>query len=61
MRALSWFRRLLALHQVVYLFHFVADPQAWFAPGRMVRPVPQPATRPPLVIQFIQKTTMIIP
>ena len=35
---IQWFRRLLALHQLIYLVSFLPDPSSWFAPGKMVIP-----------------------
>lgn len=35
---IQWFRRLLALHQFIYLISFLPDPSFWFTPGKMIIP-----------------------
>ena len=49
MRAVTWFRRMLALHQLVYLWQFLPRPQDWFGLGAMVQPqILYPAVFSPL-------------
>lgn len=38
MRDIAWFRRLLALHQLIYLAQFWPRPGVWFSAGQMVAP-----------------------